>query len=307
MPTLRIVEGGLTLAMGGVLRSDADVYLTEETTFAITEGAQTLNSLNGEGTVALNGSDLTLDGESTFQGDIQEAGALTLNDSFNYAGIMGGDSLTLNGPDFTLYSLSEANFRTADFTNGLITLYGPIDADGLGGLTLEEDLTVTGDTQLVLAGAIDPDLAVITAETVTLSGADVVLSGNGYVDAASIIVENGAFLSPGNSPGYLSFAGDLDLRNGGGAQIEIGGTEPGTGYDVIEIGGELLLDETSVLNVDPYGGFEAQEGEVYQILALRPAAADRRVRQLHQQHQPELRLLQLGRYPWSPWAKAMVT
>ncbi|PJE28677.1 hypothetical protein CVM39_09365 [Pseudooceanicola antarcticus] len=269
VPTLRIVEGGLTLAMGGVLRSDADVYLTE-TTFEITEGAQTLNSLNGEGTVALNGSDLTLDGEGTFQGDIQEAGALTLNDSFNYAGIMGGDSLTLNGPDFTLYSLSEANFRTADFTNGLITLYGPVDAGGLGGLTLDEDLTVTGDTQLVLAGAIDPDRAVITADSVTLSGADVVLSGNGYVDAANIVVENGAFLSPGNSPGYLSFAGNLDLRNGGGAQIEIGGTEPGTGYDVIEVGGELLLDETSVLNVDPFGGFEPQQGEVYQILRFDP-------------------------------------
>jgi hypothetical protein len=53
------------------------------------------------------------------------------------------------------------------------------------------------------------------------------------------VVRNGAIVSPGFSPGTLVFSGDLDLTQGGQADIEIGGFIPGVEHDVIVAHGNV--------------------------------------------------------------------
>ena len=262
------IGGGLTLAQGGVLSSQTDLVL-DDTVFTILTGAQTLDSVQGDGQMVLNGSDLTLTEGGSFTGAISGAGTLTLDGTLDYTGVMSGDMLALDA-NFVIETGSAAIFREAAVTDGVITIFGPTDSITAGGLQLGEDLTVTGDSQLVLYGALDAALPTLSAASVLLDGTDVVLAGQGYVDAGTTTVQNGATVAPGYSPGTLQFSGDVDFSNGGEADMEIAGTTPGTEHDQIIIGGRLTLGGTSVLNIETIDGYVPVQGDAYQLLRFDP-------------------------------------
>lgn len=62
----------------------------------------------------------------------------------------------------------------------------------------------------------------IEAETVRI-GANGTLNGAGAGVDANVVAANDGTVAPGSSPGDLGILGDLDLRNGGILEIEIGG------------------------------------------------------------------------------------
>lgn len=65
------------------------------------------------------------------------------------------------------------------------------------------------------------------------------LTGSGTV--ATSVVNNGAFVAPGGSPGTLTILGDYTQNPGGYLVVEIGGTTPDTEFDVLRVIGAANL------------------------------------------------------------------
>lgn len=86
---------------------------------------------------------------------------------------------------------------------------------------------------------------VVKAETVRL-GANGTLKGSGGVIDANVEAFGGGTVAPGSSPGDLGILGDVDLRNGGILEIEVGGIALGE-FDRLFVGGTVLLDSTTAI------------------------------------------------------------
>lgn len=86
------------------------------------------------------------------------------------------------------------------------------------------------------------------------------LSGSGYIDADVTIGEN-ASVKPGNSPGTLILAGDVDLL--GTLDTEI---ESSTVYDVLAIGGTVSLADTTHFNFMFDNTYTAVAGDSFDFL-----------------------------------------
>ena len=95
--------------------------------------------------------------------------------------------------------------------------------------------------------------------SVTISGGT--LDGNGKVIAN---VFNSGNVAPGNSPGLLTITGDYAQTSSGVLDIEIGGTTPGTQYDVLDVNGIATLGGT--LDVTLLNSFDPPVGSSYVIL-----------------------------------------
>lgn len=104
---------------------------------------------------------------------------------------------------------------------------------GTGTWTFTANNTYTGTTTINSSGGtllIDGDQSAATgAVTVGASGT---LGGSGVVGGATSVLLNG-ILSPGGSPGTLTFGGDLALNNGAKCIVEPG--------DVVAVQGQLTL------------------------------------------------------------------
>ena len=115
---------------------------------------------------------------------------------------------------------------------------------GAGTLVLGGASTYTGPT-LVEAGTLKVNGSLATSGVLVKSGA--VLGGSGTI-AGSVIVDSGARISPGNSPGTLT-TGSETWTGGGGYVWEINkadgtkGSSPG--WDWLNIDGDLTLASTS--------------------------------------------------------------
>lgn len=92
----------------------------------------------------------------------------------------------------------------------------------------------------------------VNSNTLTVSGT---LTNSGKIEGSGAIVHtsftNSGTIAPGNSPGILSFTGDL--VNNGTLDMEIGGTSPGTGHDQILVSGTMTISGT--MNVSFINGF----------------------------------------------------
>jgi hypothetical protein len=116
-----------------------------------------------------------------------------------------------------------------------------------------------------------------------VAGVDSVISGDGTIrvtnpDPASDgqgTLHSFGTLSPGNSPGWLTIDGDLSLAGawsdpGGRLRIELGGSEPGTGYDVLEVSGDLDLTG-AILELFLWGDFDPDGAVSFDFLRVHGA------------------------------------
>ncbi len=79
-------------------------------------------------------------------------------------------------------------------------------------------------------------------------------------------VENaGAEFNPGDSPGRITISGDYTQGAGGVLNIELGGSEAGTGYDQIAVGDDVFLAGT--LNLTFIDGYDPAPGQLYTIIS----------------------------------------
>ena len=187
----------------------------------------------------------------------------------------GGALVDTNGFDVTIaQALEHSNVGGDNATDGGLT------KSGLGKLTLSGVNTYTGNTTinsgtlaLASTGSIANSATIIANGTFDVSavtgftvGASQTLRGSGSVIGATTV--NGT-LAPGNSPGLLTFSGDLSLGASSTSQLEINGTTRGSGYDAVDVGGALSYGGVMSLvfdapisagTYDLFGGFSGQSG-----------------------------------------------
>jgi len=151
-------------------------------------------------------------------------------------------------------------FITGNFTN---TATGTIDALGITGIRFKGDLVNDGmivSTSTIPSGIfIEPGGTLKNNTTITASVGN---AGTVFGDLSTFgefrNFSNG-MLKPGNSPGTMTFTGDLISDNGSSIEIEIGGTIPGTDYDQLLISGTALLNGT--INLSFINGYTLTPGE----------------------------------------------
>ncbi|MCG8357917.1 MAG: hypothetical protein MI920_20315, partial [Kiloniellales bacterium] len=76
--------------------------------------------------------------------------------------------------------------------------------------------------------------------------------------------QDGGTLAPGTSAGTTTIAGDYDLALGATLEIELFDLQPGTGFDVVNVGGTAILDGTLEIRLE--GGFDPNPGDSFLFL-----------------------------------------
>ncbi len=116
-----------------------------------------------------------------------------------------------------------------------------------GELSFGGDFTNAGGTLVLSSGGF-----INFAEPLDLGAGT--LAGTGTITAPEITTAG--LVSPGNSPGFLSIVGDLTLQSTARLQIQLGGTTPGIGHDVLAVNGLANLGG-SLLQLDFIADFES--------------------------------------------------
>jgi len=124
-----------------------------------------------------------------------------------------------------------------------------ISAAGGATVTLHGDLNNNGDV-----------ITTSSSKTVVLGN----VSGSGDFSSSGA-VEFASGFSPGNSPGQVSFGGDLTLSSTSELKMELAGGDAGSGYDQVLVNGLLTIAGSS-LDIDLIGGFSPEMGDVFQLL-----------------------------------------
>ena len=112
--------------------------------------------------------------------------------------------------------------------------------------------------QLVLANG-----ATAIVDTVFVQAGGFVMGNRGTLRAATRVI-NGGFIAPGLSPGTLKIIGDVIFEPGSVLALEVGGTEAGSSYDVLEVEGSLSVGGAVTLRfVD---GFAPKQDDRFEFL-----------------------------------------
>ncbi|MET4728051.1 outer membrane autotransporter protein [Lysobacter enzymogenes] len=233
-----------------------------DTTIAQGIGGQGLGALTKQGT-----GTLTLLGSTYVNRTTISAGTLQIGNGGD-AGNFVGNSPIVNNAALAFNHSNDAMFGS------LISGTGEVRQIGSGSTTLFGDNRYAGATT-VAAGAlfVNGNQTAATGATTVASGAT--LGGAGILGGAATLAD-GAILAPGDAgsaPGTLTVNGDLALAAGATLNYSFG--EPdvvgGSLNDLVEVGGNLILDGT--LNVDvPLGG--AFDPGVYRVFNYAGALTD---------------------------------
>jgi len=237
-----VKTGSGTLTVGGTLT--ADWLEIDEGTLRLTGQGNTINTLHGDGALALEGA-MELDGNATaFEGALSGSGALILNGVMNGAGsigsLSGNGELRASGSTFTVQNLRESAF------SGSLA-----DGSGSGTLVVENggarfslnqvqstrawSVENRGNTTFVQSGA--GDNSVLTLDSLRLlDGSDSVFvfdtDKNAQVfNLNNLLVQDGASVtlqSSGSLPVSLSDEGTMVLGQVEAAELGSDGRVPVT-------------------------------------------------------------------------------
>jgi hypothetical protein len=288
-----------TTTLGGVL--------VNEGTFNVSAGNATVSggmtSLSGTTTV---GAGRTLDVAGT--GLDWQGGTLAGAGTYNLTGgltLSGNGARVLNGPTFAINNLalpggsltvqsgtlgltgaaSTAAGSTLAVTGGTLTSTGTLA--NAGTFIKSSAGTTTLASAFINAGTVNADAGMLDfAGGYTQSAGQVLLGGGSIAGNMTInggvmggsgtltgnVVNNGGVFNIGSSPGMLTVAGDLTLGAGSTLNVELGGTNQGVDYDLLQVTGTAALDGT--LNVALFGGFTGATGNVFDVLTYSSRSGD---------------------------------
>jgi hypothetical protein len=242
---------------GGMLTNAAGATITLDTG-PNDPGLDLLNAaLDNQGTLTVS-SQAILTGSVINSGTIHVQGAHV--DQFH----------TLLPPADLTVNLTEAS---APLTNT-----GTIAIDSLTALLVEGgDLANTGTVTFGFFGILGVSGNYTQTDGLTLLGGGIltagglvdleggVLSGSGVINGS---VRNNAELDVGQpgSPGILTIVGNYTQTPGGVLVIELGGLNPGTDFDQLNITGQATLDGTLTVNL--INGFQPNTGDSFPIITF---------------------------------------
>lgn len=143
--------------------------------------------------------------------------------------------------------------------SGSISDIGSISKVGTGTLSLSGPSFYTGGTQIQAGTLVIANVGTGTSALGTgnvFVGTAGKLAGVGTVLGDTVLAGT---LSPGNSPGMMTFAGALSLQNTAVVQMELSGL----GVDNITVGGLLTYDGTLAITL--VGGYRPEVGETFAL------------------------------------------
>ncbi|MGC4017320.1 MAG: autotransporter-associated beta strand repeat-containing protein [Luteolibacter sp.] len=192
-------------------------------------------ALSGSGTLGASSVTLAITGSSAILnlgGTSQTVGGVTLGGGTIQNGTLTGTSYTSTGGSISASLAGSAGFSQA---SGTTTLTG---INSYTGTT-----TISGG-KLLVNGSL--------GNTLTSIQTGAILGGSGTI-AGTTTIESGGTLSPGNSPGVITFSNGLNLQAGSNLDWQFTGdtlATRGTDYDGVDVtGGTLVLDTGSILNL----------------------------------------------------------
>lgn len=127
------------------------------------------------------------------------------------------------------------NFGGLALSFGVTDVFGDLDNRAAGVITISGASDATFVDDVINNGT----LRTSTGSASVFLGA---LSGSGTFPGTGTVFMEGD-LRPGNSPGRMTFGGDLIIGTFAAMQAEVGGTNPGT-FDTIDVAGTVVLDGT---------------------------------------------------------------
>jgi fibronectin-binding autotransporter adhesin len=210
--------GPITLQGGGLQANGGPITLNNDITFA---GNFTVGGV----------SDLTLAGTAELTGNrtmtVTNTGTTTI--SGNITQDVSGRGLTINGSGSVVLSGNNS------FTGGLSVLGGTV--------TLAAQQNYGGITTVDLGSTLVLEADLLGGGNVTVRGG-ATLMGDGIVAGATTIANTG-IVSPGHSPGILSFGNGLALQSGSHYSWDLGALStigPGSNWDQIDVtAGQLSI------------------------------------------------------------------
>jgi hypothetical protein len=217
------------------------------------------------GTLGIFSGTVDLMGGGSANGNLSNSGTLIIDvgSTFTFT-----ESLTLTGT-VNVQAGAILNLADGSGNSGVLSVAGSVVVSGdfaNGG-----DVGLLNGSTLTVSGSYTQ-----TGGSTTLSGA--MLSAGGLVDlqggelsgSGTIAgnVQNAALIAVGESgaPGLLSITGDYTQTSSGVLNIEIGGSNAGTDFDQLAIGGTANLDGT--LNVSLINNFTPMSGDSFQVLTF---------------------------------------
>ncbi|HEX2828326.1 MAG TPA: filamentous hemagglutinin N-terminal domain-containing protein [Burkholderiales bacterium] len=169
-------------------------------------------------------------------------------------GIGAGGVLTLNGAG------------TTSITGGTLTNFGEIDVTG-GTAALNGAFPTNNGIVRIGGGATLATTANLTNASTGFIGG----TGTLNVGAGNTFINNGTF-SPGASPGTFTITGNYTQGPGGTMAIELGGTNPGVTYDLVNVSGVATLGGT--LNVALVNGFTPAGSDRFDFMTFASRVGD---------------------------------
>jgi hypothetical protein len=285
-------SGNITVERGGHLILGSNTYSNPATSLnndVLVRGGTIYstpptNTSNGEASPSLLTGHVIVEGEA-FIGSLSTG----FKNGVRLPGLSFGGTLELKG-GAEVYGLSDGRHSFQDGAVAYVEVAGEllVGTDVTWNL-LTSSVAVTGVVRPSAAsGSIDfrgaPDLLRLAGAEfqvaagqnlavtlnggnvpLTLSGAGASLGGAGTIQG-DFVIQNGAAISPGASPGQLTLDGNAQFGPGGILDIEIGGTALGSQYDQLNVLGEVDLTGAA-LDLSFLGGFIPAPSHSFVIVA----------------------------------------
>jgi Tol biopolymer transport system component len=250
-----MTAAGLTLQNNGVISGSGtiDNALANSASGEIRVGPGQRLHMTGIGAQA-NAGDIEVIGIATQFAEIEFDGALT--NAASTGNITARHAIMRFKGGLANQGAVKISFGTSD-------VHGDIDNQSGATITVKGNSNVTFWDDLTNNGTVE----VTSGSTTAHFG---ILSGEGsFTGGGTNFVEGG--LSPGSSPGTISFDGELVLGSVATTLMELAGANPGE-YDQIIVGGELSLD--GQLMVQLIDGYVPSDGDSFDIFDFGLLAGD---------------------------------
>jgi hypothetical protein len=239
-PGARLTGGSITLQNGGIIQGAG----------MVTAGLGSSNN----GVIRASGGDLNFSAVSVGNGAQSQIQVLA-GSTINFL-----QGMTSNAGVISLIGGTFENSNHTMNNTGTINGYGTLRTSGLTNNS-GRLIGIGGGNMDVLGNVINNGVISIQSGRSAYFFNNVSGSGSFTGTGTAVFL---ASLSPGNSPALVTFAGGATLGGGTALNMELGGTNVGSGYDKIDVEGQLSLG--GALTVTRINGFSPTPWTTFDLL-----------------------------------------